>query len=148
MNSVNISGRLTKDPDLRKTLNGTSVLNLTLACDRRIKNEDQPSSDFIPVVLWSKPAEFISSYARKGTFIEVSGSIETGSYEKNGKTEYSWHIKGDQVKIIAQPKSKTQEVPASKPAPEYHQTTLGGPSFHDEYESRIDDVDSDSLPFY
>ena len=143
MNSVNISGRLTKDPDLRKTLNGTSVLKLTLACDRRIKKEDRPSSDFIPVVLWSKSAEFISSYARKGTFIEVSGSIETGSYEKNGKTEYSWHVKGDQVKIVAQPKD-------SRPKEESRQSvqqTLGGvfPN-RDEYGNI--EVETDDLPFY
>lgn len=122
MNSVNISGRLTKDPDLRKTLNGTSVLNLTLACDRHFKKEDQPSSDFIPVVLWLHQADFIANYAKKGTYIEVTGIIETGSYERNGKTEYSWHVKGDQVKIVAQPKD-------SKPKETYKesvQQTLGG----------------------
>lgn len=47
MNSVNLVGRLTKDPVLRKTGNGVSVVSFTIACDRRIKTEGQPTADFI-----------------------------------------------------------------------------------------------------
>jgi len=81
-NTVVIIGRLTRDPEIRTTGNGVSVVNFTLAVER-----DQRSSsgekmvDFIPVVAWDKTAEAIYRYLSKGSLCSVTGSIQTRTYE-------------------------------------------------------------------
>lgn len=81
-NTVIIIGRLTKDPEIRTTGNGVSVVNFTLAVER-----DQRSStgekivDFIPVVAWNKTAEAVGQYLSKGSLISVTGSIQSRNYE-------------------------------------------------------------------
>lgn len=81
MNKTVLMGRLTKDPELRYTANNTAVINFTLAVDRRIKQEGQPSADFIPMVAWSKTAEFISNYFKKGNRIAICGRIQTRTWD-------------------------------------------------------------------
>ena len=69
-------GRLTKDPELRKTANDTSVCSFTLAVDRRFKNASgQRETDFIPCVAWRQQADFASRYFSKGSRMAVVGSI-------------------------------------------------------------------------
>lgn len=155
MNTVNISGRLTKDTELRKTASGISVVSLNLACDRPHKKD---TTDFIPVVLWSQAADYIHSYAKKGTYIEVTGWIETGSYESQGKTKYTWHVKGELVKITPQPKQRenvqqNQSESIQQNQNESVQQTLGGDVFpnRDRYgniEEPTLDISADELPFY
>jgi single-strand DNA-binding protein len=61
MNNVCLVGRLTRDPELRHTGNGTPVCNYTLAVDRQFKSEGQPTADFIPVQVWRQTAEFVAN---------------------------------------------------------------------------------------
>lgn len=81
MNKVILMGRFTKDPELRYTTNNTAVVSFTLAVDRRIKQEGQPTADFIPMVAWSKTAEFISNYFKKGNRIAICGRIQTRTWD-------------------------------------------------------------------
>ena len=65
INRVVLVGRLTKDPVLRKTANGASVVSFTVACTRRFKQEGQPDADFINTVAWNKTADIVSQYTHK-----------------------------------------------------------------------------------
>ena len=98
MNNVCLVGRLTKDPELRQTANGTDVCNFTIAVDRRFKSEGQPTADFIPVVLWGKTAGFAAEYFTKGMRVFVTGRIQTRSWEaQDGSKRYVTEVIADQV---------------------------------------------------
>lgn len=84
MNKVILTGRLTKDPELKYTpKKGTAIATFTLAVDRIFKKEGQPSADFIKCKAFGKLAEAIATYLAKGKFISVSGSIQTSNYTAN-----------------------------------------------------------------
>lgn len=91
MNKAVLMGRLTKDPDVRTSQNGTQIARYTLAVDRRRKTDDQ-QADFISIKAFGKSAEFVEKYCKKGTKLIVTGRIETGSYEKNGQKVYTTDI--------------------------------------------------------
>lgn len=80
MNQCQLLGRLTRDPELKYTQQGTAVVSFSLAVDRRFNRE---KADFIDVVAWRQTAEFISKHFQKGTRIAVVGSIQTRSWEDN-----------------------------------------------------------------
>lgn len=88
MNNVSLIGRLTKDPELRYTSNNTAVTSFTLAVNKDYKVEGQPEADFIPIVAWSKTAEFAAKYFNKGQQIGVVGRIQTRTWEDDDKNKH------------------------------------------------------------
>ena len=85
MNCAELVGRLTKDPELRKTISGLSMCSFTVACDRHKKkdeNSDQQTADFIQCVAWRQSADYLCKYGEKGSRVSVIGSIQTGHYDK------------------------------------------------------------------
>ena len=84
-------GRLTKEPDIRYGgANNTAVARITLAVDRRFKQEGQSTADFINCLAFGKRAEFLEKYCQKGTKLVVEGSWQTGSYtNKDGVKVYT-----------------------------------------------------------
>jgi single-strand DNA-binding protein len=78
-NKVILVGRLTKDPDIRSTMNGNNVANFQLAVDRRSSN-NQDSTDFIKIVAFGKQADFASNYLKKGKLILVEGSLHINQW--------------------------------------------------------------------
>lgn len=83
MNNVQIIGRLTADPELRRTQSGISSCRFTVAVNRKYKNKDtdQYDADFISCVAWKQTAEFISRYFSKGKMIALQGNLRTGSFQ-------------------------------------------------------------------
>jgi single-strand DNA-binding protein len=107
LNCAIIMGRLTADPELRTTSNGTSVTSFTVAVDRNFTRpgEDR-QADFINVVAWRQSADFVTRYFHKGSMIAVQGSIQTRSYEdKNGNRRTAVEIIADRVSFCG---SKTE----------------------------------------
>lgn len=98
INSVNLTGRLTRDPDVRYTDSGTSVARFALAVDRRFKTDGSPTADFPSCVAFGKTAEFIEKYFRQGMKMELTGRIQTGSYtNKDDVKVYTTDIVAEQV---------------------------------------------------
>lgn len=84
LNKVVLMGRLTADPELRKTKQGTSVAAFTLAVDRSYsKQGEQAQADFFDCVAWTGTAEFVSRYFAKGQRMAVSGRLQTRNWEDN-----------------------------------------------------------------
>ncbi|MBQ2397452.1 MAG: single-stranded DNA-binding protein [Bacteroidales bacterium] len=109
MNRFNGIGRLTKEPDMRSTANGTSVCTFTLAINRRFKTEGQQQADFIPIVAWGKTADICAKYLHKGSQVAVCGSIQTRSYDdKNGNKVYVTEANAEEVQFLT-PKSNEAE---------------------------------------
>ena len=77
LNKIFIMGRLTKDPELRRTNTGTAVCSVTLAVERDGKDANgNKTTDFIDVVAWQAQAEFLSKYFRKGRMFIIGGSLQ------------------------------------------------------------------------
>lgn len=92
INKVVISGRLTRDPDMRGEGTGL-VARYTLAVDRRYQKDGEQQTDFISCVAFGKGAEFAEKYLKKGTKIVVCGRIQTGSYtNKDGAKIYTTDV--------------------------------------------------------
>lgn len=106
MNQVVISGRLTRDPEI-KIAGETTVAKYTLACDRRGKKEE---TDFISCVAFGKTAEFAEKYLAKGKRILITGRIQTGSYEKDGRKVYTTDVIVESHEFM---ESKSAEISAS-----------------------------------
>ena len=87
MNKVILMGRLTKEPTI-----ANNYARYTLAIDRKIKNDNEPSADFINCVAFGKSIEFVQKYLTKGMKIAVIGRIQTGSYQKDGQTIYTTDV--------------------------------------------------------
>ena len=111
MNNVVLVGRLTKDPELRYIPgSGTPVATFTLAIDRDYKNKDGTvGTDFIPVEMMGKAAEFVINYISKGRLVAVQGSIRVERYEKDGEKKTYTKVAGRQIKAL-DPKKKEPEI--------------------------------------
>lgn len=93
MNKVILTGRLTRDPEVRYSQqNNTAIARYTLAVDRMTRNTEQ-SADFIRCVCFNQTAEFAETYLHKGIKIAVTGRIQTGSYtNRDGQTVYTTDV--------------------------------------------------------
>lgn len=106
INSVVLTGRLTKDVDLRVTNSGKSVARFTLAVDRNYKSDQQ--ADFLTVTVWGKQAENTATYCHKGSLVGVQGHLLSGSYQdKNGQKIYYVDVEADRIQFL-DTRSKTQ----------------------------------------
>ncbi|MCI1986196.1 MAG: single-stranded DNA-binding protein [Lactobacillus sp.] len=84
INSVSLTGRLTRDVELRYTQSGTAVGSFTIAVDRQFTNaQGQRETDFVNCVIWRKSAENLSNFTRKGSMIGVMGHLQVRNYENN-----------------------------------------------------------------
>ena len=107
MNSVSISGRITKDAELKSTQSGISVCSFTVAVDRPTVKD---KADFIDCVAWRHTAEFVSKYFRKGDPIELVGVITTRNYEdKNGNKRKAVEVVCEHVNFPKQKKRDGDE---------------------------------------
>jgi single-strand DNA-binding protein len=109
INRVILVGRLTRDPQTRKTPNGASVTSFTVACDRRgQKVEGQPTADFINCVCWNRTADVVAQYTHKGSLVGVEGRIQTRSYDdQNGRRVFVTEVLADSVQFL-EPKGNAQ----------------------------------------
>lgn len=99
LNKIFIMGRLTADPELRRTNNGTAVTSLTLAVDRDFKNADgTKDTDFISVVAWRNQAEFLAKYFTKGRMAVVEGRLQMRDWtDKDGNKRRNAEVIADNV---------------------------------------------------
>lgn len=99
LNHIVIMGRLTRDPEMRKTGSGIAVANFTVAVDRDFNGQDgQKETDFIDCVAWRKTAEFVQKYFSKGKMIAVSGRLQVRSWtDKDGNKRRTAEIQADNI---------------------------------------------------
>ena len=100
MNQVNLVGRLTKDPEVRYTSSQMAVARFTVAVDRQKDKSGEQKTDFISTVCFGKTAELVERYLGKGRLVGVTGSIQTGSYEKDGRKVYTTDVVADRVEFL------------------------------------------------
>lgn len=100
MNKVIMMGRLTKDPDVSSSANGTTFARFSIAVDRRFKREGDPDADFFNCTAFGKTAEFVEHYLHKGTKVVVSGRLENNNYtNKEGHKVYDVKIMVEEIEF-------------------------------------------------
>lgn len=134
MNKVILIGRLTKDPELRKTSNGNSFVNFQLAVSRNYKNQQgNVETDFINCQVWGTQADNLARYMRKGSQIAVEGSIQINTVNVNDKTEYYTKVLVNLIEYLSKAESNNN-APAVSPYEfnQEHNANSGGVGITDE----------------
>ncbi len=111
-NKVLLMGNLTKDPELRYTPQGTAVVNLRLAVNRKYRTKEQELKEevcFITAVVWNKQAETCNQYLHKGSAVFVEGRLQSRSWEDNAGAKRSViEVRAERVQFMGAPSGKTQ----------------------------------------
>ena len=99
LNKIILMGRLTRDPELRRTQSGTAVTSFSLAVDRDFKSQSgEKETDFIDIVAWRQTAEFVSKYFTKGSMVAVSGRLQMRDWtDRDGNKRTSAEVVADNV---------------------------------------------------
>ena len=99
LNRIILMGRLTRDPELRRTGSGTAVTSFSLAVDRDFKSQSgEKETDFIDIVAWRSTAEFVSKYFTKGRMAVVEGRLQIRDWtDKDGGKRRSAEVVADKV---------------------------------------------------
>lgn len=99
LNRIVLMGRLTRDPELRRTQSGTAVTSFSIACDRDFKSQSgEKETDFIDIVAWRGTAEFVSKYFTKGRMAVVEGRLQIRDWtDNNGGKRRSAEVVADNI---------------------------------------------------
>ena len=119
LNRIVIMGRLTRDPELRRTQNGTAVTSFSLAVDRDFKSRDsgEKATDFIDVVAWRQTAEFVCQYFTKGRMAVVDGRLQIRDWkDREGNNRRSAEVVADNVYFGDSKRDSSGEGSYSAPA--------------------------------
>ena len=137
LNHIVIMGRLTRDPELRKTNSGTPVASFTVAVDRDFSGKDggEKETDFIDCVAWRNTAEFVAKYFTKGRMIVVSGRLQLRDWtDKEGNKRRSAEVVADSCYFGDSKKEENQSqpqygAPQQAAAPQYGAPPQGYPQY-------------------
>lgn len=151
INNVVLTGRLTKDIELRRTTSGKTCTSFTLAVNR-----NKQETDFINCVAWDKLAELLEQYTHKGSQIGVEGRIQTRNYDdRNGKKVYVTEVLVNSISFLEPIKSDTSDFDkgvtntqgSNKSRLESNSESLYAQSLTEEAEKYSLELSDDDLPF-
>lgn len=113
LNRVIMIGRLTRDPELKTTTTGKSLVSFSIAVDKRIKpNDGSPTADFFNIKAWGNTAEFVANYLAKGRLVAVDGRLETRKYtDQSGNNREITEIVADNVQGLDRPREDGAPAP-------------------------------------
>ena len=100
MNLVILTGNLVRDPEKTYTNSGMAVTRFTIAVNRITRKEGGDDADFPRITAFDKQAELVDKYLRKGSKVGVEGRLQTGKYEKDGKTVYTTDVIANRVEFL------------------------------------------------
>lgn len=143
INRVVLVGRLTRDPELRRTSSGMAVASFTIAVDNRAKSGAEKTASFIPCTVWNQAADNMAKFTRKGSLVGVEGRLNQRTYDsKDGRRVTVIEVICDSVQFL-EPKGTTTEAPVRDEVPPYE-------DFNDDAgDNNLSaiDVADDDLPF-
>ena len=136
LNRIILMGRLTRDPELRRTQSGTAVASFTLAVERDFKdqNSGQKATDFIDVVAWRQTGEFVSRYFTKGRMAVVEGRLQMRDWtDRDGNKRRSAEVVADSVCFGDSKRDDAQPATHSAPPQSYGNGYAAAPSAYGGY---------------
>ena len=118
LNVCALMGRLTADPELRKTSTDRSVTSFSIAVDRAfVRQGEERQADFINIVCWGQTAEFVCRYFKKGDMIALNGRIQTRRYEDNqGNKRTAFEVIADNVSFTGSKRDSSAQSDGGYPA--------------------------------
>ena len=160
LNNATLTGRLTRDIELRYTQSGNAVGTFTLAVDRQFRNAaGERDTDFINCQIWRKSAENLANFTRKGSLIGISGHIQTRTYDnKEGQRVYVTEVIVENFALLESKSQTAQGAPQpgqtaqpsnqdpAQPKPQPQATTAPKPDPFEDTGKSID-ISDDDLPF-
>ncbi len=123
LNQVTLIGRVGRDPELRRTAQGTAITNMSLATSETWKDkqtgEKKEATEWHRVVFYDRQAEVADQYAKKGALILVQGSLKTRKWtDKDGVEKYTTEIQARELKLLSRPSEGGGSAPAPAPRPQ------------------------------
>lgn len=116
MNTVNLIGNLTKDPDVRYSTSQTAIARFSIAINRPKDKNGNEQTDYPSCIAFGKTAEIIEKYCRKGNKIGITGRIQTGSYQaQDGHTVYTTDVVVERLDLLTPKSDSNQNQPGSYP---------------------------------
>lgn len=156
INRIVLEGRLTKDPELKKTQSGLSCCFFTLACDKnygRQGEDGKPTADFISCIAWKQQAEYLNDFGEKGSLIVLEGRIQTRNYDgSDGKRVYVTEVVAERLSVHNTRKKDHSGI-ANKSETTLYKTDIkpdkhtAVADYSDLYEGMGENIDPDDLPF-
>ncbi len=151
INRVVLVGRMTRDPELRRTANQAAVTSFSLAVNRNFTSADGQSADYINCTVWNKAAENVERYCSKGSLVGIEGRIQTRSYDnQQGQKVYVTEVICDSVQFLETKaaRERTQGQPSQQPMNNNNfQNNMNTLQQEFDNSSNSFDVMDDELPF-
>lgn len=147
MNLVVLTGRLTREVEVREIPNGTHVAEFSIAVRRETKED---MADFVNVQAWRQQADYLSSHAHKGTLISVQGKYREDKYvDRDGINQRKIYIMADRVEVLSQPKEVEKKPSVEQSNKEFVNSIINTP-YADNFGSNLSNYagDEEELPFY
>lgn len=151
INRVVLVGRMTRDPELRRTPQGDAVTSFTLAVNRNFTSRDgQQQADFINCVVWRKPAENVERYCSKGSLVGVEGRIQTRSYDNTqGQKVYVVEVICDSVQFLETKSARERQLQQMQQPQNKVEKTYNSEDLEKEFDNSANtfDILPEDLPF-
>ncbi len=154
LNTIVLIGRLTRDPELRYTSQGTAVVNFGIAVDRGFKSTqaDQQTVDFFNVVCWNRLAEIVAEYMTKGRLVAVQGRLQSRTVDRDGQRRTYTEIVASTVKFLEKPSqnqydNSDDQEEESAYHPSEKATRRQAPNQNYNKAMNFDNDEDDDLPF-
>ena len=146
MNRAVLVGRIVRDPELRKTTSGMSVVSFTLAIDNRVRQGAERTTSFIPVTAWNQTADNIAKYVHKGMLLGVDGRLNQRSYTNNENRKFSVvEVIADTVTFLEKRQDSGNDQSSLGYEDNRSQNSYSSTEMNDNQESDI--TTDDDLPF-
>ena len=154
INRTVLEGRLTRDPELKRTASGVAVASFTLAVNRQFTNsQGEREADFINCVIWRKAAENFVKFTNKGSLVGIDGRIQTRNYEnQQGQRVYVTEVVVDNFSLLESRKDNSDQAPSynqSKNSSSSNSSSNSKTNMSDPFadNSKPVDISDDDLPF-
>ena len=154
INRVVLVGRLTRDPELRRTGNGTAVTSFTIAMNRTYTSQSgERQADFIPCVVWNKAAENVARYTQKGALVGVEGRLQSRQYDaQDGRKVTVIEVVCDSVQFLeTKSQSANRQTTTQQPQSNFNDAfnDMRGMDIQKEFDNSIDtyDIMDDDIQF-
>ena len=148
MNNVCLIGRLTRDPELRTTSNGTSTTSFSIAVDGYRNAHGETHTDFINIVVWNKQAENVVKYCHKGSQVGINGRISTRNYTaQDGTTRYVTEVTASTVTFLGSRSDSESSNFESNSSMEAAPTADFSEDPYKDFDGDVTLSDDDELPF-
>ena len=146
LNKVVLVGRLTKEPELRKTNSGTSAVSFRLAVDRPYRKDQQKEADFPMIVAYGSTAEFLANHMIKGDLISVEGKLQTRIWDRPNDKQTLTEVIADHVEALSWKKKEIKE-PTLAGTERFENADIRQSWSNNNAQDTLG-VDTEELPFY